>query len=682
MKKSAYIVIGITLASGIYLGSLNRPVDPATEKQSGPNSKRVSESTPHLPDAEKSAHVPTVAEQMALEKLMDGTLAPFVPEGRHFVDMDDLDQKLIVERRVENRKDGTIVRAFIFKSGAKYAYHQLEEMLQYDPDRGMFAVATQSQIVADHILVKLYEGINESELEEMNQRLGTETLMPLGFANKFIVQLPELNLDAIKHYSQLFAAEKDRVERVHCNLVLHSTRTPNDTNWSSQWDKSKIKCPEAWDGQTGSQNVIVAIIDSGIDLDHPDLVANLWHNPGEAGALANNGVDDDGNDKIDDWAGWDFGRGDNDPDDNGDMDYDGTFSQGGHGTHCAGIIGAVGNNNRQVAGVCWNVTLMAVKGFTYVPAVDDMRIYSTDAELSMVYATDNGAKITSNSYGGYSSFWGSLQDGINYQKSHGVLFVAAAGNDSLNNDSTPHWPANATMDNVISVGSSTDGDGRSPFSNYGATTVDLFAPGSAIWSTVPGGGLADYSGTSMACPQVAGAAALLYSQKPSLSYLECKNTLFDNVDPVAAFSGKCVTGGRLNVKKALDVVSDGDYDDDGIPNDWEELYFGSPTGADPTAMVANGINTLLEAYFAGISPVSPSARFEIDAIRDAALPGQHILEWNSASGRVYTVYWTPNLKHTIFKPVFTNYTGSITDTVHNANSVGFYRIEAGIALEE
>ena len=279
----------------------------------------------------------------------------------------------------------------------------------------------------------------------------------------------------------------------------------------------------------GQQQIIVAVIDTGVDYTHPDLAANMWVNEGE---IPGNGLDDDHNGYIDDVYGYDFCNNDGNPRD----DHD-------HGTHCAGTIGAVGNNNQGVAGVCWNVKIMAVK------FLDSAGSGSTsDAIVSVEYSTLMGANLSSNSWGGGGYSQG-LKDAIDAAGAAGMLFVAAAGNDNTNNDSNPHYPSSYDCESLIAVMATDRYDNKSSFSNYGPTSVDLGAPGSSILSCKPGNQYQYLNGTSMATPHVAGACALLWSMNPAVSNLEIKNILLQTVDPTLA--GLCVSQGRLNLYNAI-----------------------------------------------------------------------------------------------------------------------------------
>lgn len=322
---------------------------------------------------------------------------------------------------------------------------------------------------------------------------------------------------------------------------LQAEATPNDPSFGSLWGlhntgqsggtaDADIDAPEAWEISTGS-DVVVAVIDTGVDYTHPDLANNMWTNPGE---IAGNGIDDDNNGFVDDVHGWDFVNNDADPmDDNN------------HGTHVAGTIAADGNNGIGIAGVNWSAEIMALK---FLNSSGSGSTYGAIQALN--YATMMGVPISNNSWGGggYST---ALHDAIEAAGQAGQLVVAAAGNDGTNNDSSPHYPSNYTLDNVLSVAATDRNDKLASFSNYGATSVDLAAPGVSIYSTVAGGGYASFSGTSMATPHVAGAAALLLSAEPGLSPTEIKDRLMGTADPLSVLSGKVVSGARLNVDNAV-----------------------------------------------------------------------------------------------------------------------------------
>jgi len=308
-----------------------------------------------------------------------------------------------------------------------------------------------------------------------------------------------------------------------------------------------IDAEEAWEYTVGSSNVVVGVVDTGIDYTHPDLVGNMWTNPGE---IPGNGQDDDANGYVDDVYGWDFCNDDNDPKDD---HY--------HGTHCAGTIGGVGNNGVGVPGVCWDVSVAALKFISASGAG-----YSSDAAEAVSYATDKGFDLISNSWGG-SGYDSLLESVIADAGATGILFVAAAGNSSGNNDAYPVFPASYPCSNIIAVAATDGADELASFSCYGLERVDLGAPGVGIYSTFPtymtdamdaAGHPTNYaaiSGTSMATPHVAGVCALVRAFSPSLSADDLMYAVLAGGDYAPALDGFTVTAGRLNACNSLTVVS-------------------------------------------------------------------------------------------------------------------------------
>ncbi len=292
-----------------------------------------------------------------------------------------------------------------------------------------------------------------------------------------------------------------------------------------------IDAPEAWAKTTGNPNgPLIALIDTGVDYKHPDLVNNIWTNPGE---IAGDGIDNDGNGVIDDVHGYNAFANTGDP-------MDGHS----HGTHCAGTITAEGNNNQGVVGVNWRARLMPVKIFSDAGSTNSAAIVR-----GILYATKAGARVTSNSWGG-----GAADPAIlDAFKSSPALHIMAAGNSGTNNDTRPHYPSSYDLDNNIAVAATDRNDKLASFSCYGEKSVDLAAPGVDIYSTVPGGGYANKSGTSMATPHVTGAAGLLLAQDPTMSNDELKSRLLGGADKKDSLAGKVATGGRLNINNALEM---------------------------------------------------------------------------------------------------------------------------------
>ncbi len=306
------------------------------------------------------------------------------------------------------------------------------------------------------------------------------------------------------------------------------TRSSNDPKYGSLWGMTNIHAPRAWNTVTGSP-IVVAVIDTGVDYNHPDLKGNMWRNRGEV----KDGKDNDGNGFPDDIHGYDFVNNDGDP-----------MDDHSHGTHCAGTVGAVGNNGIGVVGVNWRVKIMALKFLSASGGGN-----TSNAIKCVQYARKNGARVMSNSWGG-GGHSKALSDEISRAEKAGILFVAAAGNGyGRDNDASPHYPSSYPQANVIAVASITKTNKLSTHSNLGKKSVDLAAPGSSVYSTLPSNKYGSKSGTSMATPHVSGAAALIWGhvQHGRSSWRSVKSMLLNNARRISALSGKCVTGGTLDI---------------------------------------------------------------------------------------------------------------------------------------
>ncbi|MEX1218815.1 MAG: S8 family serine peptidase [Solirubrobacterales bacterium] len=312
--------------------------------------------------------------------------------------------------------------------------------------------------------------------------------------------------------------------------VMRLDRVPNDPLLGEQWGIPAIQAPLAWDTQTGSSDVEVAIIDTGIDLNHPDLAGNLWTNPDET---ASNGIDDDSNGYVDDVHGWDFVGKDPVPDDDNS-----------HGSHTGGTVGAVGNNGIGVAGVAWDVSLVPLKICSATG-----RCLTSNAIAALQYAVHEGIPISNNSYGYNGSCSAAFGLALQAAGAAGHLFVASAGNDGQSIETNPKFPASCPQDNVLSVAWLESETKLAAKSNYGLTSVDLAAPGSQIRSTVPNDSYGSKSGTSMAGPHVAGVAALLKSAEPSWGWQQLKARLMDSASPVCGLP--VASRGTLDAATAL-----------------------------------------------------------------------------------------------------------------------------------
>lgn len=363
--------------------------------------------------------------------------------------------------------------------------------------------------------------------------------------------------DIVDLLAELYADEA--VEFAEPNWIVQHAATSNDTyytngslwgvygNASSPANQYGSQAAEVWaSGGTSCSNVVIGIIDEGYMYNHADLAPNAFKNPGE---IAGNGIDDDGNGYADDVYGWDF-------DGNNSSVFDGTADD--HGTHVAGTIGAVGGNGTGVAGMCWSVKLMGAKFLGSRGGTTANAIKAVDYFTDMKQRHGLNLVATNNSWGG-GGFSQALKDAIDRADAAGILFIAAAGNSGTNNDATASYPSGYASNNVIAVAALTNTGALASYSQYGATTVDIAAPGSGIWSTVPvasgkgknatvGSGYASYNGTSMATPHVTGAAAMYAARHPGATAAQIKAAILNNAAPTPSVQGKVATNGRLNVE--------------------------------------------------------------------------------------------------------------------------------------
>ena len=378
-------------------------------------------------------------------------------------------------------------------------------------------------------------GITEISKTFISQENQTEQFREI---NKIYTIKYNLPFDPIYFIKKL--KELPNIEWAEPFYLYKTTTVPNDPKFldSTQTNLIQISAEQAWDLNTGSEDIIIAIVDTGIDWDHPDLADNIWINKNE---IANNGIDDDQNGFVDDVRGWDFGGLDGTGDNNPNED------RADHGTHVAGIAGAVTNNNIGIASIGYNCKLMAVKTAQNNVRSDNGSALIAYGYQGIIYAADNGAKIINCSWGGYG-YSRSSQEAINYAISKGALVVAAAGND---NNSDTFFPA--SYKGVLSVASVNSSDIRSSFSNYG-NNVDVSAPGEQIYSTWFNDTYTSLTGTSMASPLTAGLAALVTNEFPEYSPLQVAEQVRVNTDDINSLNNNYkykIGSGRINALKAL-----------------------------------------------------------------------------------------------------------------------------------
>ena len=390
------------------------------------------------------------------------------------------------------------------------------------------------------------------------------------------------------------------VEYAEPNYIYHTMVVPNDTRYSEQWSHQKMQSELGWNIERGNPNITIAIVDTGVDWNHPDIAANIWNNTDE---IPDNGIDDDNNGYIDDVRGWDFvdtnyscyqGE-DCRVRDNNPMDFHG------HGTHCSGIAAAVSNNSIGIAGVCWYCKIMPARA-GYVDGDGYGVLEDADSAAAIVYAADNGANVISMSWGGYEES-ALIKDALNYAYSKNVVLVAAAGNEA--NNFVGLYPA--SYENVISVVASTSTDTKADFSNFGLRS-DVSAPGEYILSTLPNNSYAAWSGTSMATPHVAGLAGLILSKYPWLSNNDVRKRIWATTDNIYSPGWDDYSGyGRINVRKAVSdfnftlarikKFSPGNYFRDilkingtAVGNNFLRYEIAVGEGTKPVAWTTNGIS--------------------------------------------------------------------------------------------
>ena len=431
------------------------------------------------------------------------------------------------------------------------------------------AAAIEAPHVPGEIIVKFKTGKERSFFannfassgvtKDRSIKLSTGSLSVLKVSDKsasMTEMLERLNNDPAIEYAEpnfiysidpVFSASSKIKEVMESPFAAMGVEVPNDTMFEKLWglrntgsndpkgtagvEGSDINALKAWEITKGSRDVVIAVIDTGIDYNHPDLKDNLWVNPGE---IAGNGIDDDGNGFVDDVYGYNFALNKGDPKDGN-----------GHGTHCAGTIGAVHNNELGVAGVMGDVKIMAVKFLT-----DSGSGSLEHAVKSIDYATQMNVDLMSNSWGG-GGYSQALFDAIKRASDKGIVFTAAAGNSATNNDTTASYPANYAVPNVISVAAMTAQNTLASFSQYGKRTVHIAAPGHNILSSVPNGKYDVYSGTSMATPHVSGAIGLLIAKEGRMDLETLRDRVMYTGVPVAGLRGKTVTASRLDAYNLL-----------------------------------------------------------------------------------------------------------------------------------
>ncbi len=431
------------------------------------------------------------------------------------------------------------------------------------PDRKLYGLKSKKKdfkpdldasYVEGEILIKYLEELPGQESYKSSSQGATDVKARYGAKAKHLPGLGNSRMELVQVDTNQGVSMSDilkelnqieEIEYAEPNHNYYLDSIPNDSSYNALWAMPKIQAPTAWNVRTSTANgVVVAVTDSGMQYTHNDLQANRWVNPNEV----LNGIDDDNNGYIDDIYGVSAIAGSGDPWD--DMDQVSPGSEH-HGTHVSGTIGAVGNNSQGVVGVAWQTKIMAVKIFNQMGGTNTAAIVA-----GLEYARSKGATVVNASWGG-GGFSQLLKDKLEDLDASGIAFINAAGNGNpwtgigRDHDTSNIYPSSYNLPNIMSVHSSNPVDGKPVYSDYGRWSVDIGAPGDGITSTIGNGAYGNKTGTSMAAPHVAGAYALAKSEFPWESHMEILDRLRFSADRVAGLDGLSMTGGRLNLSKAL-----------------------------------------------------------------------------------------------------------------------------------
>ena len=464
---------------------------------------------------------------------------------------------ILAQDRQQLPATGETERRRIVRSTFKFPFLRIRSVLRGE------AIVAEEAVVADQLLVTLQPGISAAALAAALAESGIRIRENLPGSDTLLLQLPAHELDSVDRAQSLLKSRADLFLHVDPNGVGFGA-APNDPRFAAQWALQNtgqnggsvgadVNATGLWSIVASAPKVLVAILDSGMDFTHQDLAGIAWKNPGE---IPGNGIDDDGNGRIDDVNGWDFVNSDNDPTD----DHD-------HGSHVTGILAARRGNGLGIAGLAAPVAILPVKILNSTNAG-----FTSDLIAALDYARLLGARVMNLSLQNFPTS-GSFQSAMDRTEAAGIVVCACAGNQGVNNDAFPNYPSSFTNANVIAVGNHDRTDVRwngSTPSNYGLASVDLFAPGREIVSTVRGSLYSAFTGTSMSCPHVAAVAAIIRALNPEWMPADVKSCILNTVTTRPAYGGICVSGGRLNagaaINRAIKLQPTNDPDGDGTPS--------------------------------------------------------------------------------------------------------------------
>lgn len=463
------------------------------------------------------------------------------------------------ERRPGVEFGETEVRRVV-RAPFKYPWIRIRSMMRRDPQTQRESPFAEEAVAADQLLVSLQPGVPPETLAAALAAEGIAVRERFPGSDTLLLQLPSHEIDTVDGALSRLASRDDLFVSVDPNGMGFGG-APNDPRFAAQWALQNtgqsggtagadVNAAGLWSIVSSAPKVLVAILDSGMDFAHEDLAGVAWSNPQE---IPGNGIDDDGNGFVDDGNGWDFVNSDSNPQD----DHD-------HGSHVTGILAARRGNAKGITGLADPVMILPCKILDASNAG-----FTSDLILALDYARLLGARVMNLSLQNYP-FGAAFQGAVNRAESAGIVLCVCAGNQGMSNDTTPNYPSSFTNANIIAIGNHDRTDvrwaGVTP-SNFGLASVDLFAPGREVVSTVRGSLYSSFTGTSMACPHVAAVAAIIRALNPAWTVSDVKSCILQTVTTRPAYGGICVTGGRLNaeaaIKRAIKSVPDSDPDSDG-----------------------------------------------------------------------------------------------------------------------
>ncbi|MCB1224320.1 MAG: S8 family serine peptidase [Verrucomicrobiales bacterium] len=558
--------------------------------------------------------------------------APAVLErlGIHFQQMNVVDFQ-----EVALAEPGLVHRAWLLQADFAAPWVRVDAQVRAEAGSAGETLLAAQAAAADHVLVTVAEGVRVGDALAALGQLGFSDLKTLGDSDSILIQLERPDLDALPAAQVLLSQLGTLIVAAEPDGIGTAAALPDDPQFVNQWNLQNtgqsggtagadVSAPAAWDRTASLSDVPpVAVLDTGLDVDQPDLAGRIWTNNGE---VPFNDIDDDGNGYVDDYEGYDLVR-----------LVQIMTDDNGHGTRVAGVLAANRDNALGIAGVSSQTQVLPVKVLDH-----NGNGLTSNVVNGLSYARQRGARIANLSLHNFPNNLGISAEITRWQNAGGLV-VISAGNDGTNNDVTPNYPSSHTQPNIIAVGNSDRNDapwmGTSP-SNFGAVSVDIFAPGTEIWGTEMGTGYSTYTGTSMSAPHVSAAAAMIWAVNPNWTWQQVKNAILDSADAKPALSGKCLTGGRLNLDALIDEsppeitveTSTATAVNDGATRNLGSVVLGSPISEDLTIR-NDGIGVLRGLAFTLSG--TQSADFQTSALSQTELdPGESL---------TFTVTFTPSV---------------------------------------